>query len=202
MSRKNKNSKSNNNICNQNNNLSIDYDKLAKAIVKAQDEANQIKQKEKDKAHKEWQKKIGIKNPPTKMNTFLCGLKLFLFPKKYYSYNMNGTEMLMSMFLSAIFSMIEYVLYMFGIIFLLVFGYVIYSNQITISNAALLILSFVFCVFFGRIFRIARIEVDNIKDDNKIISIFSAVVTFIAMVGTIISIFPMIKNFFTIGILN
>lgn len=60
-------------------------------------------------------------------------------------------------------------------------------------------LLFILCAFLGRIFRIAKIEIDNLKDDNKIISIFSAVITFIAMVGTIISVSPTIKEFFTVG---
>lgn len=183
-------------INNQNDVVHIDYDELAKAMIKAQEEVKQHEEQEKKENHKKWQQKLGIKDPPTKLNDFWCGLKLFIFPKKYYSDNMNGTEMLMSTFMTTLFGIVEYGLYFISIMFLFVFGWAIYSKQMVIQIGLLLILLFIFCIFFGRIFRMAKIEVDNLKDNDKIISIFSAVVTFIAMVGTLLSISPIVKEFF------
>lgn len=184
MSRKNKNSKNNQNISkkssNQNDVVHIDYDELAKAMIKAQEEVKQHEEQEKKENHKKWQQKLGVKNPPTRLNNFCCGLKLFIFPKKYYSDNMNGTEFLMSTFVSVSFWLIEWFLYLMIIVGI--------CNKVYLTMKIGFIIYLLGFLIFARIFRMARIEIDNLKDDNKIISIFSAVITFIAMVFTVISV--------------
>lgn len=42
---------------------------------------------------------------------------------------------------------------------------------------------------FGRAFRIAIFEIDKIRDDNLLISIFSGCISFVAMVVAIIALF-------------
>lgn len=157
----------------------IDYEKLAKAIVKAQQEVEEQKQIE----------KLQEENNKVKISTSqMCKLIWAVITNKAES---NGT--LTSSFIGSVLSSTFNLIALFGVV---VFGLGIFATVIiikgfdwTINSMPSNIIMITFYVSFelvvamiAFIFRCIANEIAKEKDRNYIINVFSAVVAFAAMI--------------------
>lgn len=180
---------------NYNYNCDIDYDKLAMSIIKAHDLMTENAEKEELKKLEEWQKIIGYKKAPKDLsskrqrsyeirNNFTVFFRLLFRVNREDIKTSIINNGLMKMFISFAYSILEYLLYLVTFVFFLIFIF----NVSLESLAFCFSLGFVSLVF-ARIFRIASIEVEKIRDNNYLVGLFSAITSFIAMVATIIALF-------------
>lgn len=187
-------------IFNRKQTLEIDYDKLANAIVKAQDKANletiknaiieskeEIKTKElKDQKQKteQWQKAIGYdKKKPEWRNDLNIFRKLLVIKKKDVVADFANNALL-KIAISFLYWLLEYILYFLCIV-VVILSIVNYSHVLLAITILLDILAFT----IARIVRVARFEIDNINDKNYLISIISTSVSVFALLVTIATIF-------------
>lgn len=183
----------------------IDYDKLAQAIVKAHqtikenEEAEQQKQKELDQI--EWNKLIGYTENNEK--TFFkrvrhnfrnkCNKLKFLIrydSDKHQKPNMiyNIIELLTE----SVFDIIKLVCFTSGVVILVVsiYGYILSYNNCQYEMEFLYVPLFIYAisvVIYGILFRVAQKQVEFLKEKDQLISIFSAMTCFVAMILAIIS---------------
>lgn len=185
-------------IFNRKQTAEIDYDKLADAIVKAQQKADtkaiknaiveaqeELKTKdleEQNQKIEKWQKTIGYdKNSPEWKNDLRVFCKLLVI-KKQEAVADVANNVLLKIAISFLYLLLEYLIYAFCIIFLIV----------SISKPYLFAFSIPFdviSILIARTLRIARFEADNINDKNYLISIISTSVSVFALVVAIVTIF-------------
>ena len=181
----------------------IDYDKLAQAIVKAHqtikenEEAEQQKQKELDQI--EWNKLIGytennektffkrvrhnFRNRCNKLK-FLIRYNADKYQKDNMIFNIIGIlteDVLGIMEISCI---VGAVVIIIGYIYNCIFDY---QNGLTIFLYIILLADSIAFIFFGILFRVAKKQVEFLKEKDQLISIFSAMTCFVAMILAIIS---------------
>ena len=179
--------------------VEIDYDKLAQAIVKAQEQADKDviknaviaandelenrKVLELEKANEEWQNSLGFnKNENIKNYNIIKVLFKILFLKKEKAKFSVANNILVKMVLIISYWILEWLIY-FGIVILIVAT--IIGKSLTMVT--FLILAGVIAFIFARIVRIARFEVDNINDKDYLVSLLSSITSVIAMVVAIIA---------------
>lgn len=187
-------------IFNRKQTFEIDYDKLANAIVKAQDEANtetiknaiiqaqeEIKSKEFEKIKlktEQWQNAIGNnKNKPECINDLKFLLKLLAIRKKEVIADFANNALL-KIAASILYWLFEYILYILCIVIVVTCAINFSCVLLTIA-----ILFDVLVFIIARIIRIARFEIDYINDKNYLISIISTSASVFALVVTIVTIF-------------
>ena len=193
--------KFNNSNSYHNNQTDFDYEKLALAIVKAQELSKQMLEKEKTDKLKcntqNWHKIIGYKEHKAdekwfagkllSVRNFFSVFIHFLFFNKKYAKSDAMTYAILQIAMSAIFSACKWILYYISIMYILEFieSFIEPINIVNWFNFLYASVSFI----FARIFRIAVFEIDNMKDRNYLITIFSATTCFIAMIIAIIAMF-------------
>lgn len=175
----------------------IDYDKLAEAIVKAHKKIKSQEEKEtEDKRNaerQEWLKIIGCKDYPDnekwlrrKRHEFKsnCAVlkSLFTFKRKDAKTPRLSFE-LMRLGAVAVYGLCEVLLYLFALLL---------SVSAVMANENIAEMCFFFAygfvaVLFARIIRIARFEIDNIKDREMLNTIFSATMAFIGVILAVIA---------------
>lgn len=175
----------------------IDYDKLAEAIVKAHKKIKAQEEKEaEDKRNterQEWLKIIGCRDYPDnekwlrrKWHEFKnnCAVlkTLFTFKKKDAKTPRLSFE-LMRLGATAVYGICELLLYMMAVSFVV---YTIIANE-TAGSIYLSVAYGFITVLFARIIRIARFEIENIKDKEMLNTIFSATMAFIGVVLAVIA---------------
>lgn len=187
-------------IFNRKQTVEIDYDKLANAIVKAQDKANtetikdaiiaakkELKTKEIEEQKQkteQWQKTIGYdKNKTEWINDFNIFCKLLIIKKKEVVEDFANNALL-KIAISFLYWLLEYILYFLCIV-VATLCIVNYSHVLLAITILLDILAFT----IARIVRVARFEIDNINDKNYLISIISTSVSVFALLVTIATIF-------------
>lgn len=160
----------------------IDYDKLAKAIVKAQQEAE--KQKEIEK-----QQEDNIETLSVRETIKLIGL---VITNKVES---NGT--MTSGFLGGVMSLVfnffailsVVVMVLGGVMGVLVFKEIALTENSHMLNITIIVLTAVFVVIavtIAFIFRCIANEIAKEKDRNYVIAVFSALVAFAALIVSIV----------------
>lgn len=179
MGNKNKGNISNHyNIANVN--MEIDYDKLAEAIVKANNMPQQEQQPVKTSDKIKWKEVVQL---------------IFSTEKFYKSNKMNGNLALLSAPLILTYKFITVFLILLGLaslfislmnILMNIKSFLKFPNYIIIP---FFIFIAVLCAVFQSVFRMAAKEVEETNDIQILSAIFSSVVTFIAMAGTVISVF-------------
>jgi len=175
MGNKNKGTISNHyNIANVN--MEIDYDKLAEAIVKANNMPQQEQQPVKTSDKIKWKEFVQL---------------IFSTEKFYKGNKMNGNLALLSAPLILTYKFITGFLILLGLTSLFISvmnikSLFIYPNYIIIP---FFIFIAILCAVFQSVFRMAAKEVEETNDIQILSAIFSSVVTFIAMAGTVISVF-------------
>ena len=178
-------------------NLEIDYDKLAESIVKAKqiEEENSAKKKTEELAS--WRKSIGIKNHEDKKgikkNFFVCcnRIKVFfklLFFSRKEKLHSSMTGAFMQSLTAAFFSAIKWILWILSIAFI--------GVSISHGNMLFGLLDYVYYIGFaliafmlGGIFRLMAIETEQITDRERVLGIFTAVMSVIPMIEIIVSFF-------------
>lgn len=169
----------------------IDYDKLADAIVKAQEKADKetIKQavidaqyelykretEQQEAKKKEWQQTLGDNN-----------LKAFfkiLFMKKDEAKTFSANITIMKMLLTGIYYIFEFFLY-FLIVGIIVVAF-LEKTFFSICSASFFL---VIGVLIARIIRIARFEVEHIDDNKYLTTLFSSMLSLLAVIIAVVSV--------------
>lgn len=176
----------------------IDYEKLAEAIVLAQKKVKELEEQEeenKESSGNKWSAVRGYKQC-TSSNGFkkiiyhirnaivIIFNILFLTPKHTPN---DANDALIRLLYTGFIKIIKWIFYAFSIF---LFGFAIYS--IINKQLSFVILGFLYslCAYlFGRIFQFAIVEIKYIKDKNYVVSLFSSLVSFVAMILALIALF-------------
>lgn len=170
---------------------SLDDERITRIIVNALTEYDCQKQEtanaEKEKERKTAESKLGIKGNKGK---FLAALKILIHPKKYAKDANAGAE-LVKLALRFFYKSIEWIVAICAVLLLAIIPLQYAISNITpmewyiniicgVWGTALLLLS--------RVFRIAAIEVDEIKDNNYLFGLFAAMASIISIIVAIIAV--------------
>ena len=178
--------------------VEIDYDKLADAIVKAQQKADtqtiknaiieansEIKDKElteQNTTTEKWHKVIGYNENNSELkNNFCTFIKLITIKKDEVVSNFANNALLKSA-ICVLYFLLEYLIYALCILFIVMsfFTHSLFLFSIPID---------IFAFIIARIIRLARFEVVSIQDKNYLFSLFSVLMSIIALVVAIITVF-------------
>ena len=181
-------------------NLKIDYDELAKSIIKAKNIADkEIKQQKQEATEKERQeilekRKDYLKEKDfsyikckfwrairTALNRLRVFKRLLFIPKKNIAL-FSAIDGLITSFTTGLLFIVRIVLY------LLAGGFIIsifWGNNIFTS------LSISFAVFvFAQLVRIAQYEVERLKDRDYVLALFVGILTIFSIIISMITLFP------------
>ena len=179
-------------------NNEIDYEKLAKAIVKAENELLEDKKKEEIKQNQailaQREKILKIKNfsyikfkPWSVLRQILNNIAVFfrlIFIKKENITAFNAVEGLVKMVLVAFVFLVRILLYGFIPISLVL-------SYFALDNIMLGIYLSFFALTIAQILRIAQYEVDNMKDREYLLTLFAGVTSIISI---IVSLIPVLQD--------
>lgn len=171
----------------------IDYDKLAKSITKAilesKNEENKQNEQKEEELSRNWRRTIGLKEHTENeklfkhigisISNFFHSLKAFVFYKKSYAKDTRMAFAFMALISSMIFDVLEWM-------FIAISAAVVYLVVIkTVSVWFLSIL--ILTLFFAKLMRIIRMEIDQMESNEMINMIFSSLMAFIAALFTVLS---------------
>lgn len=182
--------------------VTIDYDKLAEAIVKAnklikENEQNLIL-KQKEQETKEWNEVMGYKIYPdneSKLKKTIHFLRNNIVTSwNYFNLDLRKVKgdaivfSLMQLIISWFFALLKFVFYCGALIFLSIFilSFTPICSMPIWSKIALPVI-IVFMFLYGKIFRLAACEINNMTDRQYIVGLFSGFSAFLALVVAIIS---------------
>ena len=178
-------------------NLEIDYDRLAQSIVKAKqiEEENAAKKKAADL--EEWKKILGVnkhedkKRIKKKIYVFCNNVKVFfnlIFFSKKKKVRVSMTGAFMQSITATFFHLIKVMLWILSLAFI--------SVCIYHGNMAFGLLNYVYYIGFAiiafmlaSIFRLMAIETEQITDRERVLGIFTAVMSVIPMIEIIVPFF-------------
>lgn len=173
--------------------MSIDDERITKIIVNALAEYDRQKQEaakvEKEKEVETAEAKLGEKGNKGK---FRAVLKILFRPKKYAK-NMNAGAGLVRAALYAFYKLVELITLICAILFLAVIPLQYCIPSVVPMKWYLSVVSGVWSItllLLSRMFRIAAIEVDEVKDNNYLFGLFTAVTS---IVSAIVSIIALVK---------
>ena len=178
-------------------NLEIDYDKLAEAIVKANqiEEENAVKQRAADL--EEWKRSLGVNKHEDKRGTkkkiyvFCNNVKVFfnlIFFSKKKKVRVSMTGAFMQSITAMFFHMIKVLL---GILSLAFISVCIYHGNMAFSllNYVYYIGIAIIAFMLASVFRLMAIETEQITERERVLGIFTAVMSVIPMIESIVSFF-------------
>jgi cation transport ATPase len=181
--------------------IEIDYDKLADAIVKAQNKAKEIELEEQEKLRqekqKEWQNNLKQKEITEKtkckflikIRNFFFGLWQLLFLKRDGIRADKATIALTKLSLSGLFGFLKWALYLFTFIWI-IYAFISVANTNIVFDFKLeFILYSLFAFLLARIIRIAMFEMENMTDREYLFAILSASTSFFALILALIALF-------------
>lgn len=173
--------------------MPIDDERITKIIVNALAEYDRQKQKaakeEAEKERKTAEAKLGIKGNKGK---FRAVLKILFRPKKYAK-NMNAGVGLVRVALYTFYKLVELINLICAVLFLAVIPLQYFIPSVVPMKWYLSVVSGVWGItllLLSRMFRIAAIEVDEVKDNNYLFGLFTAVTS---IVSAIVSIIALVK---------
>lgn len=171
----------------------IEDERITKIIVNALTEYDKQK-REKEKAESEEKSKAEKDSLGTNGNKgkFRAVLKILLRPKKYAK-NMNAGVGLVRVALYAFYKLVELIVGLCAILFLAVIPLQYCIPSVVPMKWYLSVVSGVWGItllLLSRMFRIAAIEVDEVKDNNYLFGLFTAVTS---IVSAIVSIIALVK---------
>ena len=190
-----KNKKVNLNIERTDLNINIDYDKLAEALIKAQNKADEYAkqqlEEQHEKAKQEWHKIVGYKEYPKSKNNLINflhnaknafnALRALIFFKEKYIEKSRMLDSLMSAAAQSVFEIIEDLLNISALTLI--------ATPILLKKSVYYLWVYAILLFlYSRIVRIAKLEIKNMKDAEKIADVFSSVMTFVGAVMTTIGV--------------
>lgn len=173
--------------------VTIEDERISKIIVNALTEYDKQKQEkakfENEAKLKADEKRLGINGNKGKIRAVL---KILLRPKKYAK-NMNAGAGLVRVALYAIYKLVEWITLICAILFLAVIPLQYCIPSVVPMKWYLSVVSGVWGItlfLLSRMFRIAAIEVDEVKDNNYLFGLFTAVTS---IVSAIVSIIALVK---------
>lgn len=173
--------------------VTIEDERISKIIVNALTEYDKQKQEkakfENEAKLKADEKRLGINGNKGKIRAVL---KILLRPKKYAK-NMNAGAGLVRVALYAIYKLVELITLICAILFLAVIPLQYCIPSVVPMKWYLSVVSGVWGItllLLSRMFRIAAIEVDEVKDNNYLFGLFTAVTS---IVSAIVSIIALVK---------
>ncbi len=171
----------------------IEDERITKIIVNALTEYDKQKQEkakfENEAKLKADEKRLGINGNKGKIRAVL---KILLRPKKYAK-NMNAGAGLVRVALYAFYKLVELITLICAILFLAVIPLQYCIPSVVPMKWYLSVVSGVWGItllLLSRMFRIAAIEVDEVKDNNYLFGLFTAVTS---IVSAIVSIIALVK---------
>lgn len=171
----------------------IEDERITKIIVNALTEYDKQKQDKKkaeeERIRKADEKRLGINGNKGKIRAVL---KILLRPKKYAK-NINAGAGLVRVALYAFYKLVELIVGLCAILFIAVIPLQYYIPSVVPMKWYLSVVSGVWGItllLLSRMFRIAAIEVDEVKDNNYLFGLFTAVTS---IVSAIISIIALVK---------
>ena len=171
----------------------IEDERITKIIVNALTEYDKQKQEkakfENEAKLKADEKRLGINGNKGKIRAVL---KILLRPKKYAK-NMNAGAGLVRVALYAFYKLVELITLICAILFLAVIPLQYCIPSVVPMKWYLSVVSVVWGIMLlllSRMFRIAAIEVDEVKDNNYLFGLFTAVTS---IVSAIVSIIALVK---------
>ncbi|MBR4420829.1 MAG: hypothetical protein IKT32_08105 [Clostridia bacterium] len=176
----------------ENVNVEIDYEKLAKAIVTAQNIVKEQEQKKEAELLAQEKKKDKKQNK----KGFFNRIKLLygLFTNKIdtkgeaTSMIMPGVTSIMALIFSKIFSFVSFLL-LIGSVLLAVFS-MSWENAQIVSNIVFLLVSIAVTIiifFFSFIFKIVANDINKTEDKHYVLSVFSALAGFGALIVSLVA---------------
>ena len=178
-------------------NLEIDYDKLAQAIVKAKQIEEQNAAEKKAADLEEWKISLGVnkhedkKGIKKKIYVFCNNVKVFfnlIFFSKKKKVRVSMTGAFMQSITATFFHVIKVMLWILSLAFI--------SVCIYHGNMAFSLLNYVYYIGFAiisfmlaSIFRLMAIETEQITERERVLGVFTAVMSVIPMIKTIVSFF-------------
>ena len=171
----------------------IEDERITKIIVNALTEYDKQKQDKKkaeeERIRKADEKRLGINGNKGKIRAVL---KMLLRPKKYAK-NMNAGAGLVRVALYAFYKLVELIVGLCAILFIAVIPLQYCIPSVVPMKWYLSVVSGVWGItllLLSRMFRIAAIEVDEVKDNNYLFGLFTAVTS---IVSAIVSIIALVK---------
>lgn len=171
----------------------IEDERITKIIVNALTEYDKQKQDKKkaeeERIRKADEKRLGINGNKGKIRAVL---KILLRPKKYAK-NINAGAGLVRVALYAFYKLVELIVGLCAILFLAVIPLQYCIPSVVPMKWYLSVVSGVWGIMLlllSRMFRIAAIEVDEVKDNNYLFGLFTAVTS---IVSAIVSIIALVK---------
>ena len=171
----------------------IEDERITKIIVNALTEYDKQKQDKKkaeeERIRKADEKRLGMNGNKGKIRAVL---KILLRPKKYAK-NINAGAGLVRVALYAFYKLVELITLICAILFLAVIPLQYCIPSVVPMKWYLSVVSGVWGItllLLSRMFRIAAIEVDEVKDNNYLFGLFTAVTS---IVSAIISIIALVK---------
>ena len=175
----------------------FDYDKLAEAIVKAKQIEEENAAKKKASELEEWRRTIGLNTHEDKQglkkkififfNDIKVFLKLLFFSKKK-KVRVSMTGAFMQRLTAMFFHVIKIMLWILSLAFI---GVCFFHG-----NMAFSLLNYIYYIGFAiiafmlaSIFRLMAIETEQITDRERVLGIFTAVMSVIPMIESIVSFF-------------
>lgn len=171
----------------------IEDERITKIIVNALTEYDKQKQDKKkaeeERIRKADEKRLGINGNKGKIRAVL---KILFRPKKYAK-NMNAGAGLVRVALYAFYKLVELITLICAVLFLAVIPLQYCIPSVVPMKWYLSVVSGVWGItllLLSRMFRIAAIEVDEVKDNNYLFGLFTAVTS---IVSAIVSIIALVK---------
>lgn len=170
--------------------MPIDDERITKIIVNALTEYDKQKQEatkaEEERIRKADEKRLGINGNKGK---FRDVLKILFRPKKYAK-NMNAGAGLVRGALYVFYKLVELITLICAILFLAVIPLQYCIPSVVPMKWYLSVVSGVWGItllLLSRMFRIAAIEVDEVKDNNYLFGLFTAVTSIISIIVAIVA---------------
>lgn len=170
--------------------VTIEDERISKIIVNALTEYDKQKQEkakfENEAKLKADEKRLGINGNKGKIRAVL---KILLRPKKYAK-NMNAGAGLVRVALYAIYKLVELITLICAILFLAVISLQYCIPSVVPMKWYLSVVSGVWGItllLLSRMFRIAAIEVDEVKDNNYLFGLFTAMASIISIIVAIVA---------------
>lgn len=168
----------------------IDDERITKIIVNALAEYDKQKQEaakvEKEKEVETAEAKLGIKGNKGK---FLAALKILIHPKKYAK-DVNAGAELVKLALYFFYKSIEWIVAVCAVLLLVTIPLQYVFSNITHLKWYINVICGVWgmdLLLISRIFRIAAIEVDEIRDNNYLFGLFAAMASIISIIVAIVA---------------
>lgn len=185
------------------NNMSADEIKhiIADGLMEFEDRKQQQEDKEKELRQKEWQQAIGakdfshVKRPKRWLLEFCNAVKVLWRICRITEKDVRGdgvTLGIMQMLLELFFSILNVGFSLVALVLFLVSPVICFRESVSLLSIETVVVSWAFgllALVLSRMFRIAGLEIMNIKDRNYLLGLFTCVTSVVSIVIAFIALF-------------